>query len=179
MKHGLSGFLILTLTLGLAACGRDAGDPADDPGTPAFEIDADSPMEQRLEPAPRGETVEELPSPFDTPSVEPPPEPAPAPEAAAPAEPATPAISEAGATDATHAALIGTEWTAKGVEATFVAADRVHLKGGPVQMFPDGIEAQYTYSEDGTLELTLMGNTLSGSWDGEQLVIDGERATRR
>ena len=116
-----------------------------------------------------------------------------APEEAAPAEapvsevPAEPAVTEAeesaaaapDATDPQHALLIGTTWTLGDMELNFKDASTLTISGGPVAMLaPDGLDAAYTYAA-GALEVSAVGQTRTGTWDGSALTFDGQTAERK
>jgi len=107
-------------------------------------------------------------APAAAPEPAPEPEAAPAPEEAAPAEPAV-----AGGT------LVGSTWKIGEFTATFKDDTTVSLKGGPLAAIaPNGLDAKYTLA-DGKLTVKAMGQTKSGTFDGTNLIIDGDTAVRQ
>ena len=104
-------------------------------------------------------------------------EPIPSPKAAEPAP--TPVEAPAAVvSDPLQQKLIGTSWKLSDFEITFKDANKIWLKGGPLRdLAPAGLDAQYTY-KDGTVEIVAMGQTKTGTWDGEQLMIEGLAATK-
>lgn len=153
------------LALGAAACGKPETQPEG-----AFTVDdARSPMSNTPAPIRR---VPETPEPDAA---------APGDEAEAPGEDAEPAETPGAgeiSLEALQAALTGTEWLVGDVHAAF-GAERVELTGGIVnQISQSGIEARYTLQLDETaghalLEAEVMGDTVTGTWDGERLVVGG------
>lgn len=99
------------------------------------------------------------------------PAPAPAPEAAPAPEKAEPAV--VGAT------LVGSTWKIGEFTATFKDDTTVSLKGGPLAAIaPNGLDAKYTLA-DGKVTVSAMGQTKSGTFDGTNLIIDGDTAVRQ
>lgn len=115
-------------------------------------------------------------------------EPAPAsakPQAATPpappagASPAAPAAELAeSASDPLHQKLIDSAWTIGDFQIRFLDAAGILLKGGPLKdIAPNGLKGQYTY-KDGVVTISAMGQTKTGTWDGEKLVIDGKEGVK-
>lgn len=95
-------------------------------------------------------------------------------DAAAPAE--TPAPAEAAAPAGDD--LTGSKWTHNEIELEFKAGNKVFLKGGPLAaLAPEGHEATYTVN-DGVIEVDVLGQMYSGTWDGTTLVVDGTEAVK-
>jgi len=87
-----------------------------------------------------------------------------------------PAGGSAGAVDPMHEKLIGTEWMVGDYHVAFKDAETVRVKGGPLAtLAPNGLDATYKL-EDGIIEVQAMGQTRTGTWDGEELVVDGNVA---
>lgn len=76
--------------------------------------------------------------------------------------------------------LIGTTWTLPdGLELSFTDGKTAKVKGGIVaSLAPNGIDASFTHT-NGTLEFKAMGQTRTGTWDGEKLTLDGAVATKK
>ena len=131
------------------------------------------------------------PSPAPAPKVTTP-APAAAPAAAAPAAEAAPAAADAGAVmmapaatpapagaDPVQAKLFNTSWLVGDFEVTFIDQAKMTIKGGPLTAIaPNGLEANYSYNA-GIIEVTAMGTTKTGTWDGEKLVVDGNEGKRK
>lgn len=162
MKHCMSLLLIFALAAAISACG---GKPEESAKTP---------------------------TPTPTPAVTP--TPAPAPPAPVPVPAAPVEATEAAATtesaveetaeeapqpvDALHEKLVGTSWMLSDIHVQFLDAKKVVMKGGPINaLAPNGITADYSYKE-GIVEVTALGQTKSGTWDGEKLVVDGRVGKR-
>jgi len=78
--------------------------------------------------------------------------------------------------DDLHAQLVGTAWQVGDFHFTFVDASTVKIKGGALTtVAPDGLDGSYTYA-DGEIEVSAMGQTRTGTWDGETLEVDGTEA---
>lgn len=165
----LSGFF--------AGCG--GSEPAEAPaggdeGSPTINL-------ENLDNAPAPEAPAAPEAPVAAPEVAPAPEPAPAPEAPVMDGAAAPAAAPAvpGEVDPQLAKLIGTTWMIDDIEANFKDATTVALKGGPLAaIMPNGLDATYTY-ENGTITVSAVGSTKTGTWDGTTLVIDGKTATKK
>lgn len=113
--------------------------------------------------APRPRPDTQIPAPVPGPGVEP---------AAEPAEGAgSVAQPEAGL-------LVGTTWAIGETILTFKDETKVFAKGGLIaQIAPDGLEA--TWSLNGTvLEMSAMGETRAGTFDGATLTLGGVTATK-
>lgn len=95
----------------------------------------------------------------------------PSPKPLQPPAPETPA-------DPIQRKLVGTRWEVGGFEIGFLDAKKLLLKGGPLRdLAPAGLEVPYVYKE-GALEIKALGQTRTGTWDGEQLLIDGIAAQK-
>ena len=76
-------------------------------------------------------------------------------------------------------ALAGTTWAIGDVTVTFRDESSFFAKGDVVAQFaPDGIEGAYTL-EGNIVELSGLGQTMTGTFDGATLVIDGKTAVRQ
>jgi len=76
-------------------------------------------------------------------------------------------------------ALVGTVWAIGDVIVTFKDESKVFAKGGFIApVAPEGIEATYTLSGN-LIELTALDHTITGTFDGTNLVIDGKSAVRQ
>lgn len=105
--------------------------------------------------------------------------PAPAAEAAETGEAAEAAAPAAEGADELHAKLINTAWKVGDFEVNFLDTEKVLVKGGPLSAIaPNGLEAKYSYAE-GLIEVTAMGQTKKGTWDGETLTVDGNAGVRK
>lgn len=72
-----------------------------------------------------------------------------------------------------HAQLVGTSWVFGEITITFKSGTTAFVQGGRVAtLAPEGVDGHYTLA-DGKISLDVMGETMSGTWDGESLVIDG------
>lgn len=151
------------MVLALAACSQpqpaDTTEtaPAPDAMTPPpapVELPPPAAMDAPVAPAPMdvapAEPVDETPSDLDT---------------------APPVIDGAAAPEASddQASLVGTKWKYDMYTAEF-ASDNV-LKVSMGEMTIDG---QYTVADDGAVEISAMGNTMNGHWDGSALTINGD-----
>jgi len=73
-------------------------------------------------------------------------------------------------------ALVGTTWLAGDFTVTFHEPPEILIEGGPLQETdPEGIIGHYTF-ENGLVTVTAQGETRTGSWDGERLIVDGLQA---
>jgi hypothetical protein len=69
--------------------------------------------------------------------------------------------------------LIGTSWQLGDFLVTFQDSGNVVIKGKPVeQIAPSGLPGKYSLN-NGIIEISAMGQSKSGTWDGEKLVVDG------
>ncbi len=152
MKQCLTLMLVVVLSATVVACGGKSEEAAK-PRTPT-------------------------PTPAATPTPAPPPVPSPPAEETATAPAAETGEEEAGeeapkAVDPLHEKLIGTAWMLGDVHVQFLDAEKVVLKGGPLNaLAPNGLTANYSY-KDGLVEVSAIGQTKTGTWDGEKLVVDG------
>lgn len=153
----------------LAGCGSSEPAPAPAPSNPAATTEA-----------PQAPAPVEAAKPVMDGAVAPAAEAAPSPAAtAAPAAPAAAPTAD-GAVDANHQKLIGTKWKLDDFDVQFKDAKTVSLNGGQLTMITGGkgLDATYTYA-NGALEVTAMGQTKKGTWDGEALVVEGTAATKQ
>jgi hypothetical protein len=159
MKKGLIGLLSLLLVAVLAGCGGSAPEPKENVAP------ADKPKVESNAAAEGSGTVT----------------PAPAPEEPAPAaaEGSDTAKEEAAAAPATVDGLVGTKWKYDEIELTFKEGNKVALKGGPLAaLAPDGLVEDYTI-EDGVFEVSVMGQTYSGTYADGKLTVDGTEAVKQ
>lgn len=176
MKRWMHGVLALALIAGISACGGQdkAAAPAGEDDDRAGGIDTGS-IKKAMEKAAPAEAAPAAPEEGSGSSL-------PVEETAPPVDGAvtdTAPVEDsasAGGGDA-HAKLVGTKWQAGEFELNFTDKEKVMIKGGPLAAIaPDGLEATYTF--DGTvLQVTAMGQTKTGTWDGTKLVLDGAEAT--
>ncbi len=82
------------------------------------------------------------------------------------------------------ASLAGTSWQWGDYEVTFKDATSFHIQGGELRdMAPDGVAGTYAI-EDGdvgtkALTFTVLDQIKTGTWDGENLVVEKEAAVRQ
>ena len=76
--------------------------------------------------------------------------------------------------------LVGTSWAFEdGTEISVKDAETAVIKGGVVALIaPNGLDAKLSY-EDGNVTISAMGQSRTGTWDGETLEIDGNAATKK
>ena len=111
----------------------------------------------------------------ETPAPAPAVEPAPAP-AAEPAPAAAPAADSAVTPEPAAAAdpLAGTSWKGPEYTVTFKGNGVCMASGGQLaDIAPDGLEATYKIDAAGAVEVSAMGNTFTGTFDGTKLIVDG------
>jgi hypothetical protein len=78
--------------------------------------------------------------------------------------------------DPVHRALVGTAWRVKDMEARFLDARRVHVRGPQIEPYaPGGITAKYRY-DAGRIALDVMGRPFACVWDGAVLTVNGMAA---
>ncbi len=174
MKKGLIGILSLMLVATLTGCSGGApvadGDDADAKKMEAPAVDAAAEGSGTV----AEEAAEEATEAAAEAVVETVAEAAEAAESAE--EMKEEATTEAAEDAAVVDGLVGTKWTHKGIELTFKEGNKVHLKGGPVAaLSPDGVEADYTLEGD-KIEVSVMGESHSGTFTDGKLVVDGEEA---
>ncbi|MBI4556723.1 MAG: hypothetical protein HY706_04000 [Candidatus Hydrogenedentes bacterium] len=121
------------------------------------------------QPAQNADTNAATPAPEPTAAAAPAPATAPAvtPATTPASEPvaATPALATAGAND-----LLNTTWKIDEYVITFKNAPVIHIKGGILG--DTGMEGTYKF-ENGVVEVSALGQTKTGTWNGGKLVIDG------
>ena len=77
------------------------------------------------------------------------------------------------ASDPVHRKLVGTAWRVKDLEARFLNAHQIHVRGPQTEPYaPGGITAKYTY-DAGKIELNILGKPFACVWDGTTLTING------
>lgn len=163
---GIAMSLVLAFTL--AACSQPATNDAADT-TSDTDGDVSAPIEVPVAPAvdeaATGEPATEEAAPAD-------------PMDAAPAEPADPAATPpavdgaaAPADDASADAsgLVGTKWKYDAYTAEFAADNVLNVSMGEMK-----IPGEYKLGEDGSVEISAMGSSFTGNWDGTTLTIDGQ-----
>lgn len=94
-------------------------------------------------------------------------------ESAQPAESAESA-KEAQASDS---GLAGTTWQVGDFSVTFQGPSTIQVTGSKIPI-PGGITGTYKV-ENGAVEISAMGMTRTGSWDGTTLIIDGAEAVKQ
>lgn len=69
--------------------------------------------------------------------------------------------------------LVGTTWKVGEYTASFQTGQDVLVKGGPISD-PAGAKGTYTIQADkNIIEVTILGRTQAGTWDGTKLTMDG------
>ena len=87
----------------------------------------------------------------------------------------SPAISTPG----TAESLVGTTWRLEDYTITFHEPPEIHVAGGKIdEDHPEGVVGEYSV-ENGIIDISALDQGRSGTWDGQRLVIDGEKARRR
>ncbi len=174
MKNLLTLSLILGLSLVLVACGGEAKTAA-----PAATPEAATPADAANAAAEAGSEAKEAVMEAVEEVVE---------DAEGSAAKAEEAVEEA-ADDATAETpagaagldtLVGTAWAFEdGTEISFKDAETAVIKGGVVALIaPGGLDAALTF-EDGNVTISAMGQTKTGTWDGESFEMDGNVATKK
>ena len=75
--------------------------------------------------------------------------------------------------DPLHRKLVGTAWKVKDLEARFLNAHQIHVRGPQTEPYaPGGITAKYKY-DAGKIEVNIMGQPFVCVWDGTALTING------
>lgn len=75
--------------------------------------------------------------------------------------------------DPVHRKLVGTAWRVKDLEARFLNAGQIHVRGPQTEPYaPGGITAKYKY-DAGKIELNVLGKPFACVWDGTALTING------
>ena len=78
--------------------------------------------------------------------------------------------------DPVHRKLVGTAWKVKDLEARFLNARQIHVRGPQVEPYaPGGITAKYSY-DAGKIGLNILGKPFECVWDGTTLTINGMAA---
>ncbi len=96
--------------------------------------------------------------------------------AAAPPPAYTPPPESEMPADPAHRTLVGTTWRVKELEACFLNARQVHVRGSQIEPYaPGGITAKYTY-EGGKIAFNILGKAVECAWDGTTLTINGMAA---
>lgn len=173
MKKGLIGLLSLLLVAVLTGCGGTATETestteetSEEMAAPASEGSGSAkPMaEESSEAAEPAEAAEEaVEAVVET-----------AAEATDDAE--TPAEMKTEEAAPTVDGLVGTKWTYDEINLEFREGNKVFLKGGPLAaLAPDGTEADYTLDGE-KFEVNVLGETYTGTFDGEKLTVDGKEA---
>ena len=105
---------------------------------------------------------------------------APAPATApAPAVAPAPTVAPAAGSTAQTPTLAGTTWLYDGITVVFRDETALLLKGGMItELAPNGLEGTYTL-ENGVMKAQVMDQTVSGTFDGASLVVDGKPAVRQ
>jgi hypothetical protein len=93
--------------------------------------------------------------------------------AAVPPPAYTPPAESEMPTDPVHRKLVGTAWRVKELEARFLNARQIHVRGPQTEPYaPGGITAKYKY-DNGSIELNILGQPFACVWDGTVLTING------
>jgi hypothetical protein len=93
--------------------------------------------------------------------------------AAVPAPAYTPPTESEMPADPVHRKLVGTAWRVKDLEARFLNARQIHVRGPQTEPYaPGGITAKYKY-DNGRIELNILGQPFACVWDGTVLTING------
>jgi len=71
--------------------------------------------------------------------------------------------------------LADTTWEWEEFTATFHTPPDVHVSGGPLGAA--GADGEYELSDDGSIEVNVMGQTYTGTYENGELVVDGIEAT--
>ncbi|MCF6284982.1 MAG: hypothetical protein L3K26_07315 [Candidatus Hydrogenedentes bacterium] len=168
MKRGLVGLLSLLVVAVLTGCGGGAPEPeegATTTETQKVESAAGAEGSGTATPMKKEEAAEHA---HDDKAEH-------AHDEAAAAKPAE------GSDTADHAAMMkgglkGTTWDYQGIVLSFKEGNKVFLKGGPLAaLAPDGTEADYTL-KDGVFEVSVLGQTYSGTYADGTLTVDGTEA---
>ena len=169
MNKALIGLLSLMLVAALTGCGGGA-EPQEDGAKPMSQREREDATE-----AEGSGAVSVAPAAEEAPAEE-----APA-EVAAEAAAATVEVMEAQAdAPAGVDGLVGSTWKYDEIDLTFKEDNKVFLKGGPLEAIaPDGTEATYTLGADGAFEVSVLGQTYGGTFDGTKLVVDGKDAVKQ
>ncbi|HPO13858.1 MAG TPA: hypothetical protein PLI09_10470 [Candidatus Hydrogenedentes bacterium] len=153
MKKWICFSVVVMMVVTLGACGGKSEQTPPPPATPVTAPQTHAPAAPAASPAPT----------------------------AAPGAPGTApaAATVAAPTDPNHQKLIGTRWMVGDFNVTFMDAQTVMVKGGPLaQTAPNGLQAKYSY-ENGILKVIAMGQAKTGTWDGTKLVVDGKEGVRQ
>lgn len=106
---------------------------------------------------------------------------APATSAPAPAEPPAtePVVApEPEPAPAAAGSIAGTSWKIDEFEIAFKEDGAMVIKGGPLAaIMPNGAPGTYKI-EGGQIEVSAVGQTKRGTWDGEKLIVDGIEAEK-
>ena len=113
---------------------------------------------------------------FDSPKTPPP-----APVAVGPPRPPaaqTPSVPVPPVRQTPGNGLVGTTWTIGDMTVTFKDGSTLWIKGGLVaSLAPSGVEGAYTLAGQ-ALEVNVMGNKKTGTFDGTKLSFEGKEAVR-
>ena len=105
--------------------------------------------------------------------------PMPGPDSSPAAKPNAKEIGDAAGPGAAANPLVGTTWLVGDVTVTFKDGASAFAKGGMLaQVAPDGLDVAYTL-KDSIVEIGALGQTMTGTFDGTKLVIDGKVALRQ
>lgn len=101
------------------------------------------------------------------------------PSAPKPAVATAPAVAPAAGSTAQTPTLAGTTWLYDGITVVFQDETNLLLKGGMIaELAPNGLEGTYKL-DNGVIKAQVMDQTVSGTFDGPNLVIDGKPAVRQ
>ncbi len=80
---------------------------------------------------------------------------------------------------AASAGLVGSTWQVGEFTVTFKDDSRLQVMGGKAaEIAPQGLEGTYVV-KDGVIEIRVLTEHKTGTWDGTQLVIDGVSARKQ
>ena len=90
-----------------------------------------------------------------------------------------PAAAIAGGSTAQTPTLAGSTWLYDGITVMFLDETTLLLKGGMVaELAPSGIEGTYKL-DNGVIEAQVGDRTVSGTFDGTNLIVDGKPAVHQ
>ncbi|HOE65500.1 MAG TPA: hypothetical protein PLO62_03150 [Candidatus Hydrogenedentes bacterium] len=99
-----------------------------------------------------------------------------APEASSSSAGAEPSTQGA---DASGASLVGKTWQLDKFTLSFTSEKDMIVRGGPVDSIaPNGLTASYSVDK-GIFKAVALGKTYTGTWDGTNLVVDGQVGIRK
>jgi len=88
-----------------------------------------------------------------------------------------PELAASSSSGADASSLMGTTWEIGDYVLNFREPPNVHISGEAVPL-PGGVMGDYKV-EGNRIEISAVGKTYAGFWDGEHLVVDGVEGNRR